>query len=255
MGSGNRICGSVVSHPASKIIDTDVVIVGAESTGLTAAVVCAKNPSIRVSVLTKGESIGRTGATMLAHEPLSSCVLDSQSAHDLIGLKRGDPRDNPSSFFEDIVTYGDFVNDQELVNIIVKRSAPIAKEFTNWGFKWNYDVVDRSPGHRYPRDYYGDHAWGPEYLKLGSSLLRERRNVEIYADTMAIDLLTQNGKISGIACIDIQSGSLVVFKARAVILAAGGCQNVYSHVTTGRELTGDAFAMAYRAGAELMDLE
>ena len=238
-----------------KTVDADIVVVGAESTGATAAIIASRKSNTRVVVLTKGPEVGRVGATMLAHEPLSSCVLDSKTAHEMIGLKPGDARDGPGAFFEDIVMAGDYISDQSLVEVIVKRATPIAKEFTEWGFEWNYGVVDRSPGHRFPRDYYGQRAWGPQYLRLLSSLLRDRPNVELHTEVMALDLLVSNGRIAGLTAADLRTGELIVYRCRAVILAAGGSQNVYSHHTTGRELTGDAYGMAYRAGAELMDME
>ena len=241
--------------PSERTISADVVIVGAECTGITAAITAAKNSDLRIALITKGESIGRSGATMLACEPLSSCVLDSKSANEVLGLKLGDPRDSPQAFFEDLVTYGDFVNDQRLVDVVVSRAPYAARELRDWGFAWNNDVVDRSPGHRFPRDYYGQKAWGPQFLKLGASLLRKRQNVEVFHETMALDLVVSNGRISGLTSVDLKTGEFVVFVCRAVILATGGAQNVYSHVTTGRELTGDGFAMAYRSGAELMDME
>jgi len=238
-----------------KSVDADVVIVGAESTGATAALIASRRPDVRIIVLTKGQEVGRVGATMLAHEPLSSCVLDSKTAHEMIGLKRGDLRDGPDAFFEDIVMAGDFISDQSLVEVIVRRATVIAKEFTDWGFEWNYDVVDRSPGHRFPRDYYGQRAWGPQYLRLLSSLIRDRANVELHTDTMALELIVSGGRVAGVTALDLRTGEFILYRCRSVILAAGGAQNVYSHHTTGRELTGDAYGMALRAGAQLMDME
>src|SRR5438445_13635467 len=121
---------------------------------------------------------------MIACEALCSCVLDSKGANEALGLKLGDARDSPPAFFEDLVTYGDFVNDQRLVDVVVSRAPYAARELRDWGFAWSNDVVDRSPGHRFPRDYYGQKAWGPQFLKLGASLLRERQNVEVFHETM-----------------------------------------------------------------------
>ncbi len=238
-----------------RTVDTDIVIVGAESTGSTAAIFASRKPNVRAVVLTKGPEVGRVGATMLAHEPLSSCVMDSKSANEILGLKRGDPRDGPDAFFEDIVMAGDYLSDQRLVDVIVKRAPLVARQFTEWGFVWNKDVVDRSPGHRFPRDYYGQKAWGPQYLHLMSSLLRERKNLELHTDTMGLDILQTDGRVSGLTAVNLRTGEFVVYRCRAIILAAGGSQNVYSHHTTGRELTGDAYGMAFRAGVELMDME
>ncbi|MDE1852620.1 MAG: FAD-binding protein [Thaumarchaeota archaeon] len=241
--------------PCDEIVDTDVVIVGAESTGTTAAKVCSTDPNIRIAILTKGPEVGKVGATMLAHEPLSSCVIDSKSAHEVIGLKQGDLRDGPDAFLEDIVMAGDYMSDQRLAQIVVTEAPKVAKEITDWGFEWNYDVVDRSPGHRFPRDYYGKRGWGPQYLRLMASLIRDKPNVAFHTETMALDLVVSEGRLAGVTAVDMKTGAFVLFRCRAVILAAGGAQNVYPHVTTGRELTGDAYAAAFRAGAELMDME
>src|SRR2546427_12917999 len=123
----------VASVPLERTISVDVVIVGAECPGITAAITAAKNSDLRIALITKGESIGRSGATMLACEPLSSCVLDSKSANEVLGLKLGDPRDSPQAFFEDVVTYGDFVSDQRLVDIVVDRAPDAAKALGDLG--------------------------------------------------------------------------------------------------------------------------
>src|SRR5579872_1565925 len=238
-----------------KVETTDLVIVGGETTGGTAAIRASENKDVRITVVTKGQDIGRSGATMLAHEPLSSCVIDSRSAHQVLGLKEGDPRDSPEAFFEDMLITGEYLNDQEAALVIARNAALVAKEMQSWGFEWNSDIVDRSMGHRYPRDYYGKRAWGFQYARLIPSLLKSRSNVEILNESTAVDLLVNHGRISGIIVFDHESGNLVLYRCKAVILACGGVQNLFVHATTGRELTGDAYAMAFRAGAPIIDLE
>ncbi len=238
-----------------QIISADILVAGAETSGGTAAIAASENSTLRILVLTKGQDVGRSGATMLAYQPHSSCVIDSKSAHEQIGLKLGDPRDSQRAFFEDMLACGDYVNDQESAMNTARNAAKVGKKITEWGFEWDMDTVDRSSGHRFPRDYYGLKPWGHQYAQLLGSLIRHRSNVELMPDSMAVDILTSNGKVSGVVIFNFRTGGLTLCRCKAVILACGGAQNLFRLRDSGRELTGDAYGMAFRAGASLLDLE
>ena len=77
-----------------------------------------------------------------------------------------------------------------------------------------------------------------------------------YEETMVIDLLTDgNGAVAGAVALDLRDGSLVVFTAKVIILAAGGAGQVYLYSTNSMLNTGDGYAIAFRAGAELLGME
>jgi succinate dehydrogenase/fumarate reductase flavoprotein subunit len=83
----------------------------------------------------------------------------------------------------------------------------------------------------------------------------KKHNINVLEDTMITDLLTRDGRVTGAVGINIRNGEFLVFQARAVVIGTGGAMRVWPRTTAPEELTGDGFAMAYRAGAELVDME
>ncbi|MFX0210590.1 MAG: FAD-binding protein [Candidatus Hodarchaeota archaeon] len=231
------------------IRNSDLLIIGTEGAGARAALEASKY-NLRITLITKGRDIAKGGATVIACQ--SSICIDSKNANELLNL-HGDLKDSPNLYFEDIVEEGKYLNDQNLVEVLVEEAPKRVKELVDWGFKFNQ--LHHLPGHRYPRNCFGDPNTGPKMLRIFKGILRKRGNVEIIGDILALDLLTNNGKITGATAIDLQTGSFIVYKAKSVILATGGYQNIYPHVTCGPDLTGDGLAMAYRAGVELVNME
>jgi succinate dehydrogenase/fumarate reductase flavoprotein subunit len=86
-------------------------------------------------------------------------------------------------------------------------------------------------------------------------VIESRPNCQILGNMLALDLLISGGEISGAVALDLTTGELVVFHAQCVIIATGGAQCLYPYVSTGKEMTGDGHAMAYRAGVEFHDME
>ena len=232
-----------MSGLSEEVIETDVLIIGSEGAGSRAAIEAAK-AGIKVNIVTKGRQ-GKSGATVCADMDID---MDSKSVRDLLGLP-GDPRDGPEAFFEDMVVEGKYMNNQKLVEIHV-REAPIRiKELVDWGMKV-FDLA-AAPGHRYPR---GLLSTGAQMMKALKNEVK-KSGIEVIEDTMITDLLTNKGRVAGALGIDLRTGEFVVFRAKAVVLAAGGIMRIYPYTTAAEELTGDGQAMAFRAGAELVDME
>ena len=226
------------------VLDTDVLVVGSGGAGCIAAIEAVKQ-GVHATIATKGR-LGKCGATLTGDADFD---VDSKSLHDLLGFPGTDPNDSPEIFFEDMVKGGKYLNNQKLVEIHVKEAPERLKDFIELGLKVRH--VFRSSGHTYPR---GAVAPGSEYQKI---LDREAkaRGVEIIEETMITSLLTKNGQIAGAVGLNIRTGDFTVFRAKSVILTTGGLMRIYPILTAPEELTGDGFAMAYRAGAELIDME
>jgi succinate dehydrogenase/fumarate reductase flavoprotein subunit len=224
--------------------DTDVLVVGSGGAGCLAAIEAAKH-DVRVTIVTKGV-FGKSGATLTGDADFD---VDSRSLHDLFGFAGTDPNDSQDKFFEDMVKGGKYLNNQRLVEVHVKEAPERLKDFMDLGIKPRY--VFRSSGHSYPR---GVVVPGTEYQKV---LCKETTaaGVEVIEETMITDLLTNKGQVAGAVGLNIRTGDLVVFKAKSVVLATGGLMRIYPITTAPEELTGDGLAMAYRAGAELIDME
>jgi len=218
-----------------RVVDADVLVVGGAGAGLRASI-GAREKGAKTILISKGP-VGKSGATLLAGADLT---LDGKSLHEL-GFT-GEPRDTKRKFFNDIVRQGFYLNNQRLVEVYVADAPKRVKELLDWGIKVGF-TEERAI-----------FASGSSIL---GALLRKAKEigVEMMDDVMLIDLLTKERKISGALGLDIKTGDLIAFKSKAVVLATGGWHKAYSPNAGPRELSGDGHAAAYRAGAELANME
>jgi succinate dehydrogenase/fumarate reductase flavoprotein subunit len=232
-----------LSNLVDEIVNTDILIVGSEGAGARAAIEAAGRVA-SVVVTTKG-IVGKSGATVTADADID---VDSRSCYELFGLP-GDVNDSPEKFMEDMIIEGEYLGDQNMIEIHCKEAPGRTKELVEWGAKIDY--LTKAPGHRYPRG-----IWIPG-VEITRVLTREinKRNIRLIEHLMVTDLLTNDGQVVGALGLDILHGKLLAFQAKAVILATGGAMRIYPHTTAPDELTGDGLAMAYRAGAELCEME
>lgn len=232
-----------LSKLVDEIVNTDILIVGSEGAGARAAIEAASRGA-SVIVTTKG-IIGKSGATVTADADID---VDSRSCCELFGLP-GDVNDSPEKFMEDMIIEGEYLGDQNLIEIHCNEAPRRTKELVDWGAKIDY--LTKAPGHRYPRG-----IWIPG-TEIARVLTREigKRKIRLIEHLMVTDLLTNDGQIVGALGLDILHGKLFAFQAKTVILATGGAMRIYPHTTAPDELTGDGLAMAYRAGAELSEME
>lgn len=222
---------------------TDVLVIGSEGAGARAAIEAADS-GVEVLCVTKS-AIGKSGATLTADADID---VDSRACIDVFGLP-GDKRDSEEAFFEDMVVEGDYTNNQRLVEIHVREAAQRTKEIVDWGAR--IDRLTHAPGHRYPRG-----IWIPG-IEFRRVLTREikKRNIGLIQNFMATDFLKDGDRVVGAVGLDLAKGQFAVIEAKATILCAGGAMRMYEHTTAPEELTGDGLAAAYRAGAELADME
>ncbi|MGI9861478.1 FAD-binding protein [Moorella naiadis] len=235
---------SSIDNLADEIIICDVLIVGSEGAGARAALQAAKK-GLRVVVACKGV-VGKSGATLTADADID---VDSKSCVEKFGLP-GDLRDNPDKFAEDMIREAEFINNQYLVKIHCEEAPDRVREVVDMGAR--VDKLTHAPGHSYPRGIW---IPGTEFARVGSAEMRKRDNIRLLQYIMITDFLTQDGRVVGACGLNIASGQFYAFKAKAVIICAGGAMRVYPHTTAPEDLTGDCLAAAYRVGAELIDME
>lgn len=218
-----------------RVIETGVLVIGGGGGGFRAAI-GAREHGAPTILLSKGP-LARCGATPLAGSDLTA---------DGSGLRRlgfrGEPRDSQEKFFNDIIHQGFFLNNQKLVQRYVETATDRLGELIDWGIKVTFSE---------------ERALFTSGLEIIDALLRRARQsgVQLIGDMMALDLLTADGAVCGAVALDVYSGELVTFKAKAVVLATGGWHKAYWPNTGSKELTGEGPAMAYRAGAELANME
>ncbi|KAA3630404.1 MAG: FAD-binding protein [Proteobacteria bacterium] len=228
-----------------KLIETDVLIIGSEGAGATAALEAIKY-GVKVTVVTKGTNIGKSGATVTGDADLD---VDSNSLFYRFGLKDADPADSKDKFFEDMIKGGKFLNNQKLAEIHVDEAPDRLQDLLNWGVK--IDSLTQASGHSYPR---GTIIPGTKLMpRLRKAVLAT--DVQLIPNCVVTDLLTSGKHVIGAVGINAATGEFIAFKAGAVIVCTGGAMRMYPYTTAPEELTGDGGAMAYRVGAEMVEME
>jgi succinate dehydrogenase / fumarate reductase flavoprotein subunit len=222
----------------------DIVIVGAGLAGLRAAIAAAEiSNKLDIAVISKLHPIrshsvcaqGGTGAVMNEKDSFESHAFDT-------------------------VKGADYLADQDAVEFFVKQSPKEIVLTDHWGLPWSRTPegkINQRPfgGHSFPRacfaaDMTGFHEMHTLYGKATSY-----DNVKFYDEWFVTSLVTESNAAAGLTAIEFKSGKMHAFQAKSIILATGGHERMYEFTTFSHTTTGDGMAMAYRAGASLMDME
>ena len=219
---------------------TDVLIIGGGLAGLRAALGLPE--PLRSLVVTKDE------------------VRESSSAYAQGGIAGVlDPEDRFDDHIADTLAAGKGLCDPKVVEMVVREAPERIAELIRWGTLFDQAngsvALTREGGHSHARIVHalGD-ATGREVMRAVIERARARPNVRIWQNSFTIDLLTQDGRCRGALVWDKTRGPTLVW-ARATILATGGAGQLYRESTNPPIATGDGHALAYRAGAELRDME
>jgi fumarate reductase (CoM/CoB) subunit A len=229
-----------------KFFETDVLVIGGGGAGAMATL-HAHNQGTKALLVVKGK-FGRTGGT--------TCAMGAATA---VGPWH-EPEDSQQVHFEDTVKGGSYLNEQNLVRILVEDSPKRVLELERLGAFWerteegNRYLLRIDGGHSYPRSVYLEDRPGREMLRaMGSEILR--RKIPIAEDTMVLRLLMDDGQAAGAVGVNLFTAEMVGFKANAIVLATGGAGNIYTFTTNPADVTGDGYILALGAGAELVDME
>lgn len=225
-------------------IEHDVLVVGAGGAGLSAAIECSS----------QGLSTGLICKSLLgkAHTVMAEGGVAA-------ALGNVDNRDHWKVHFRDTMRGGKFLNVWRMAELHAKHAPDRVRELEEWGA-----VFDRTKqglinqrnfgGHRYPRLAHVGDRTGLEIIRT----LQDHgihQGIEVYMECTGLDLLKDGDKISGMVAMWRETGQFIIFKAGAVIFATGGGGKAWKITSNSWEYTGDGHAMAYEAGAELMDME
>ena len=170
-----------------------------------------------------------------------------------------DPEDRFEDHIADTLTAGGKLCDRAVVEMVVREAPDRIRELIAWGTKFDLEAgtiaLGREGGHSHDRIVHalGD-ATGKEVMRAVIEHTENLSNVETWEDTFTIDLLTDGGVCRGALVWNAHHGKTLVW-AKQTILCTGGCGQVFRETTNPEVATGDGLAIAWRAGAELRDME
>ena len=232
---------------ADEGVDCHVLVIGSGGAGVRAAIEASRYGDV---VIVSKTLAGKGGCTTMAEGGFNAVLRETDSC----GIH-----------FEDTMKGGAFLNDPALVNILVKEAPLRMGDLVKWGAVFDFtedDEVAQRPfgGQRFPRTCYAGDRTGHEMMmtlldRLSPAMAEEGGNgVRLLQEYTVIDLLKDGDRVIGAMAID-EKGCLVPVTADATILATGGGTKVYDISTNSSSGTGDGYAIGYRAGAELIDME
>ncbi len=169
------------------------------------------------------------------------------------------PDDSWQQHWADTITAGAGLCDKEAVAILVKEAPARIQDLIALGARFDQQrqgiALTREGGHSRSRVLHaGGDATGLEIERALVRAALTNDNIQVVDATSAVDLLTEEGQCYGALGLS-RAGQLTAYLAKATILATGGAGQVYKYTTNSPVVTGDGLAMAFRAGAALMDME
>lgn len=227
-----------------KTIMCDVLVVGAGGAGCRAAIEASKF-NLDVIMLSK-ELLGK------AHTAMAEGGYN-------VSLGNVDPDDNPETHFKDTIEGGNYLNNQNLAEILVRDAPQRIFDLEDMGA-----VFDRTPEGKIAQRPFGKQSWrrtayasdrtGSEIMVTLTEGVR-KTSVRVFDEVFATRLLVTDGKISGVCAVDLKYGDYLVFRAKSIVMATGGAGRIFSVTSNAQLDVGDGYGMAYEAGCEMIDME
>ncbi|MSQ11829.1 MAG: FAD-dependent oxidoreductase [Dehalococcoidia bacterium] len=220
----------------------DVLVVGAGLAGMRAAL-AAKQAGADVAVISK----------------VTPVRSHSNAAQGGINAALTDRGDDWKEHAYETVKGSDYLGDQDAIEVLAQEAGRAVIELEHMGV-----IFSRGPDGRLGTRHFGGQKRARTFFVAditGQAMLHVlfeqllKAGVRLYEEWFVTSLVKENGECRGAVALEIASGKLQLITAKAVILATGGCGRIYEPSTNGLIVTGDGMALAYDAGAPLMDME
>ncbi|HML94327.1 MAG TPA: FAD-binding protein [Thermodesulfobacteriota bacterium] len=222
----------------------DVIVIGAGGAGLRAA----------IEASARGASVGLVCKSLLgkAHTVMAEGGVAA-------ALANVDAQDNWKTHFHDTMHGGKLLNNWRMAQLHAQEAPDRVKELEHWGA-----LFDRTKDGKIMQRAFGGHTWkrlAHVGDRTGLEMIRTLQDkgihsgIDVYMECTITHLLKDGERISGAFGYWRESGRFVLFKTKAIVLATGGVGKSYKVTSNSWEYTGDGQALAYEAGAELIDME
>ena len=226
------------------VLQYDIVIVGGGGAGLRAAIAIGEtNPKLKVALVSKVYPM--RSHTVAAEGGAAAVIKDNDSFND---------------HCLDTIGGGDWMCDQDAVELFVNEAPKELIQMEHWGCPWSRELdgtvaVRPFGGMKIERTWFAADKTGFHLLHTLFQTSLKYNNVIRHDEWFATKILVENGRCQGVTAIEMRSGILKVIAAKSVIMCTGGAGRVFPFTTNGSIKTGDGMAMAYRAGIPLKDME
>jgi succinate dehydrogenase / fumarate reductase flavoprotein subunit len=230
--------------PDYETFEHDVLVIGAGGAGLRAAIE-ASVAGVRVGLVCK--SLLGKAHTVMAEGGIAAALANV------------DERDNWKVHFADTMRGGQYVNQWRMAELHAKEAPDRVRELEAWGA-----VFDRTKDGRILQRHFGGHKY-PRLAHVGDrtglEMIRTlqdhgvHRGIDVHMEHTILSLLKDGDRVVGAFGYERERGRFKIFRAKAVVLATGGIGRAYKITSNSWEYTGDGHALAYDAGADLIDME
>jgi len=235
-----------VSNPERIHLATEILIIGSGAAGLSAAIAA---DSAGAAVLVVDRSlIGRGGATVMAQMTVAAALGEEVP-------------DDWRCHLADTLTAGRGLCDERLAALLCEDGPAAIRQMDAWHVGWARHSDGRiraaiAPGHDRPRCVYVDFlSTGPAVSRTLRGQAQRQASIRRIGEIVVTDLVTHDGAVVGAVGFSLAEGRPVSIAAKTVIIATGGLTRLYRRNSASANMGGDGYALALRAGAELIDME
>ena len=224
------------------MLEHDVLVIGAGLAGMRAAI-AAKAGGADTAIISK------------VH-PVRSHSNAAQGGINAALIDRGD---NWEDHAYDTVKGSDFLGDQDAIEVMCQSAGTSLIDMEHMGVTFNRDDAGRLGtrafgGQRRARTFFVGDFTGQAMLHVMFEQLI-KSGVRSYEEWFVTGLVQEDGQVCGVTALEIRTGQVYAIRAKTIIFCTGGLGRVFEPSTNALIVTGDGIALAYNAGARLMDME
>src|SRR5262245_1979490 len=222
----------------------DILIVGGGGAGLRAAIAIGEeDPHLSVGVISKVY-------------PMRSHTVSAEGGAAAV-IKSNDSLDDHA---KDTITGSDWLADQDAVEVFVKEAPAAMIQLEHWGCPWSRDpdghvAVRPFGGMKIERTWFAADKTGFHMLHALFQTSQKYNNITRYDEWFVTRLIVDDGRVQGVAALELRTGQIRAIGGKATILSTGGAGRIFPFTTNAAIKSGDGMSLAYQAGVPLKDME